>query len=142
MKMMKTICWGIGVLLFLNTNAQQWETGLLMRTDPFSIITSHYLKVGNCDNSLYQEFDVKNPYTYLQLMNDEKGKTYHLLYQTDFSENLTFAAVSNNINQSCFQIRKAATCGCIKKMQEETFSSLQTSGMLQCVKETMMTCAE
>ena len=87
-------------------------------------------------------FDNNNPYTYLQLMVDETGTKCQILYQTDITDALEYLSISNNTKYQCFEIKKNEYCSCVKKSKEETFASLQTSAIIDCVVRILRRCAE
>ena len=128
-------------MLSININAQKLELTTLKRIDPITIITSNYVNMPDCSMSNKKVFDFNNPYTYLQLMVDESGNTYQMLYQTNITEGLEYLSLSNNANYQCFAVKKNEYCSCVNKSQEETFSSLQTSARLDCVVRILRRCA-
>jgi hypothetical protein len=108
-------------------NAQKLELTTLKRIEPITIITSNYVSMPDCSMSNKKVFDFNNPYTYLQLMVDESGNSYQMLYQTNITDALEYLSLSNNANYQCFAVKKNEYCSCVNKSYEETFSSLQTS---------------
>lgn len=139
---MKTFTLLAGMLFFQFAVAQQTESLYVMRTDPYSVILENYVVVTICHEPIKNEFDRKNPYTYLLLIHDKVGNPIHLLYQTDFTENLSFVAVSSNINRQELLNRKIEICSCMKKLGYETFDSVRTSGMLRCLTESLLKCTD
>ena len=130
----------ITILLSININAQKLELTTLKRIDPITIITSNYVNMPDCSMSNKKVFDFNNPYTYLQLMVDESGNTYQMLYQTNITEGLEYLSLSNNANYQCFAVKKNEYCSCVNKSHEETFSSLQTSATLDCAVRILRRC--
>jgi len=130
----------ITILLSININAQKLELTTLKRIDPITIITSNYVSMPDCSMSNKNVFDFNNPYTYLQLMVDESGKSYQMLYQTNITDALEYLSLSNNANYQCFAVKKNEYCSCVNKSHEETFSSLQTSATLDCAVRILRRC--
>ena len=131
----------ITILLSININAQQLELTTLKRIEPITIITSNYVSMPDCSMSNKNVFDFNNPYTYLQLMVDESGNSYQMLYQTNITDALEYLSLSNNANYQCFAVKKNEYCSCVNKSHEETFSSLQTSATLDCAVRILRRCA-
>ena len=121
-------------------NAQKLELTTLKRIEPITIITSNYVSMPDCSMSNKKVFDFNNPYTYLQLMVGETGDMYQMLYQTDIADALVYLSISNNANFQCFKVKENEYCSCIKKLHEETFSSLQTSATLDCAVRILSRC--
>ncbi len=128
------------ITISIKTNAQKLELTTLKRIDPITIIGSNYVSMPDCSISNKKLFDFNNPYTYLQLMIDESGNSYQILYQTNMTDALDYLSLSNNANYQCFTVKKNEYCSCVKKSQEETFSSLQTSATLDCVVRILSRC--
>jgi len=131
----------ITILISININAQKLELTTLKRIEPITIITSNYVSMPDCSMSNKKVFDFNNPYTYLQLMVDESGNSYQMLYQTNITDALEYLSLSNNANYQCFAVKKNEYCSCVNKSHEETFSSLQTSAMLDCAVRILRRCA-
>ena len=131
----------ITILLSININAQKLELTTLKRIEPITIITSNYVSMPDCSMSNKKVFDFNNPYTYLQLMVDESGNSYQMLYQTNITDALEYLSLSNNGNYQCFAVKKNEYCSCVNKSHEETFSSLQTSATLDCAVRILRRCA-
>ena len=131
----------ITILLSININAQKLELTTLKRIEPITIITSNYVSMPDCSMSNKKVFDFNNPYTYLQLMVDESGNSYQMLYQTNITDALEYLSLSNNANYQCFAVKKNEYCSCVNKSHEETFSSLQTSATLDCAVRILRRCA-
>ena len=140
--LLKTLCLlTITLAISIKTNAQSLELTSLKRMDPSTIIASKYVSIPDCRNPNKKVFDFNNPYTYLQLMVDESGNAYQMLYQTDITDGLEYLSLSNNANYQCFAVKKNEYCSCVNKSHEETFSSLQTSATLDCAVRILRRCA-
>jgi len=122
-------------------NAQKLELTTLKRIEPITIITSNYVSMPDCSMANKKVFDFNNPYTYMQLMVDESGNSYQMLYQTNITDALEYLSLSNNANYQCFAVKKNEYCSCVNKSHEETFSSLQTSATLDCAVRILRRCA-
>lgn len=139
--LMKIICLlTIAIGISIKSNAQTLELTSLKRIDPSTIIASNYVSMPECSISKNKTFDCNNLYTYMQLMVDESGIIYQMLYQTDISDALSYLSISNNVNYQCFTVKKNEYCSCVKKLHEETIPSLQTSGMLDCAIKVLKRC--
>lgn len=130
----------ITIVISIRMNAQQLELTSLKRIDPSTIISSNYKSILECRMSKYKIFDNNNPYTYVQLMVDENGKIYQILYQTDIADKLVYLSISNNFKCDCFEVNKNEFCNCVKKSHEESISSLQTSYILDCAFRILRRC--
>ncbi len=132
----------ITIVISIKTNAQKLELTSLKRIDPFTIIASNYVSMPDCKISNKKLFDINNPYTYLQIMVDENGAMYQMLYQTDITDVIEYLSISNNANHQCFRIKRNEYCSCVNKSYEESFSSLQTSATLDCAVRILKRCAQ
>jgi len=132
----------ITLAISIKMNAQKFELTALKRIDPSTIIASNYKSIPECSMSKNKIFDNNNPYTYLQLMADENGEMYQILYQTDIADALVYLSISNNAKYECFEIKKNEYCSCVNKLHEESFPSLQTSATLDCVVRILRRCAQ
>lgn len=80
-------------------------------------------------------FDLSNPYTYLQIIDDINYNAYHILYQTDFVGNITFLALSNNLMER-FNYKKDGFIGynwCIRKIKKDNFSIETINTIIDCI---------
>jgi len=80
-------------------------------------------------------FELNNPYTYLQIIDDINYNAYHILFQTDFVGNITFIALSNNLMER-FNYKKDGFIEynwCIKKIKKENFSIEKTNAIIDCI---------
>lgn len=130
----------ITVVISIKMNAQKLELTSLKRIDPSTIIISNYKSMPDCNLSKYKIFDNNNPYTYLQLMVDENGNMYQMLYQTDIADALVYLSISNNFKNECFEVKKYEYCKCINKSHEESIPSFQTSCTLDCAFKILRRC--
>jgi hypothetical protein len=143
MRTLKNLCLLIIVIsISIKINAQKLELTALKRIDPYIIIASNYISMPDCSISNNKSFDINNPYTYLQLMVDENGGKYQMLYQTDFTDALVYMSISNNANHQCFQVKKNEYCSCVNKSHEEIFPSMQISSTLDCAIRILRRCEE
>ena len=120
------------ILFFQISYAQSYFKSSSSTISPTEIIISNYTNIkldgSNLKESIVNIFDYKNVYTTLQLINDNVGNIYHIIYQTNFDGKIIFLAFSNNLqkiitnpNKPSFQFQK-----CIKQINEG-FSSTQVS---------------
>jgi hypothetical protein len=86
----------------INLQAQQFSNGELSVTKPSQVINENYIPVTLSkeiiDEAMANSFDVHNPYTYLQIVNDATANRYHILFQTNFSGKILYLAYSNNLS--------------------------------------------
>ena len=89
-------------------------------------------------------FDIKNPYTFLQVISDKNGREYHILYQTDFFGKILFLAYSNNLSP-VFNNKEKPFFGwqlCIRKLNQSIFSLQNSDVAVNCMLERLNYCAE
>ena len=134
----------INTILLSNLNAQKIFKQQLRLAEPAQLIMSNYTAIKFCNDLGPQKFDINNPYTNLQLLIDEQEKVSHILYQTDFSGNISFVALSNNINErfNCDNTGLLRFCSCIKKIDAHIFDSEKSEGMIDCILSQLNLCNE
>ncbi|MEO6489544.1 MAG: hypothetical protein ABIO04_06360 [Ferruginibacter sp.] len=104
MKISKTkiLCYILLILFRSELVAQEFTRGELSLIKPAVVIISNYTPVSLpkdvIEDMLANQFDIKNPYTYLQVVLDPKGNSYHILFQTNFWGKILFLSYSNNIS--------------------------------------------
>lgn len=103
------------VLLFFISNAFGQRFAKISETNirPENIIISNYFAITLPSSEKYS-FDINNADTYTQVLKDRQEVVYHILYQTDFSGNIRFVALSNNLseffNSNRFPLKKLHAC--------------------------------
>lgn len=134
----------ISTILFSNLNAQKIFKQQLTLAEPAQLILSNYTTIKSCNDLSTQKFDINNPYTNLQLLTDEEEQISHILYQTDFSGNISFIALSNNIygRFNCDNTGLLRFCSCIKKIDTHIFDSEKSEGMIDCILNQLNFCKE
>lgn len=88
-------------------------------------------------------FDPKNPYTFLQLVMDEKGNNYHILLQTNFSGKLEYLAYSNNLSALFNKKDKPMFLflHCLKEMDKHALSVQITGAAIKCIIDRLNYCS-
>lgn len=82
-------------------------------------------------------FDVRNSYTYIQVISDDNGKKYHLLLQSDFFGKIQYVACSQNMN-GLFKKERGdllRLSHCMEKKKQDPTDSMET--IVDCILETI-----
>ena len=132
------LCFFIGYSAY----SQRLELQELKTISANQVLTSSYTKIELCNVFQNNLFDIKNPYSYLQILNDENGTIYHLLYQTDFSGLINHISISNNLTEK-FNCRPISYfCSCIKKINQRHFDSVKTTAIIDCIMSQLNLCVD
>lgn len=108
-----------------------------MMIDPRTLISDQYLilplPVKNKER--INIINPGNPYSYLELISDAKGKTYQILLQTDFFGELTCLAVSRNMeNRLTGKNRpQLAFRSCLGRIYEARTALLKRESVIECI---------
>ena len=136
---MKPIITIILLIIIQSTSAQTFFKATNSTISTNEIILSNYsvlkLDAGLLKEKLLNVFDYKNVYTTLQLIKDNSGNIFHVLYQTNFEGKIIFLSYSNNLqkiiinpNKPSFQFEK-----CIKQINEGFSSSQVSQDAINCI---------
>lgn len=121
---------------------QRFQLQELKTISANQILTGSYTKIELCAVFQNNLFDSKNPYTYLEILNDENGVVYHILYQTDFSGLINHISISNNLTEKFNCRPKIYFCSCIKKINQQHFDSVKTTAIIDCIMSQLNLCVE
>lgn len=130
------------IMIFFSSNVigQQFELKELNSIATNQILPGSYMKVDLCDVYQSHDFSASNPYTFLQVVKDEEGKFYHILYQTDFSGMVNYVGISNNLSEM-FNCRASRFfCSCLKKTDSHMFDSIKTTDTINCILSQLNFC--
>jgi hypothetical protein len=87
----------------MHVYAQQFSNGELSVIKPSQVIIQHYVQVTLSkeiiEDAMANRFDANNPYTYMQVLNDESLNRYHILFQTNFLGKILFLSYSSNLSE-------------------------------------------
>ena len=93
---MKTIV--LVLMTFTNSIQAQYYIAEKEMIPPSIILIDQYQPLGAGSFGHWQNnWDVKNIYTRVVAIRDEQGRLFHILYQEDFSGNLSFFSYSKNL---------------------------------------------
>jgi hypothetical protein len=84
-------------IIVQNTYGQVFFKTTASAISPASVIIENYYAIKFDAKLPTPVFQKDNIYTYLQQVRDRNGIAYHIIYQADFSGNLSFLAYSNNL---------------------------------------------
>lgn len=94
----------LSVLTGNSPAAQTFLRAGTMRPDPAAIIPDQYavlkLPDADVDDGRINSWDSRNPYTYIELLTNQRGEVFHILYQTGFTGRMMFLGVSKNLEKS------------------------------------------
>ena len=104
------------------------------------VIINNYSSINIKEN--LNRFDIHNPYTTLVFLTDEKENTSHILYQTDFEENILYFGVSNNILERfiCKTSPMIKLKACIKEAGNSTLSFWTINNIVDCIVDRINDC--
>ena len=138
----------LSTLLWFNSLAQQFSTAEISTIKPVRVIIENYTCVNLSgeviDDALANIFDINNPYTYLQIVNDAAGKSYHILLQTNFMGKILFLAYSNNLS-AVFNKKekpKFLLLHCLKEINNHLSSVQVMDEAVKCIVERLNYCSE
>ncbi len=126
--------------------AQQFSNGELSVIKPSQVIIQHYIQVTLSkeiiDDVKANRFDPNNPYTYLQVVNDDSFNRYHILFQTNFFGKILFLSYSNNLSELFNKKDKPMNLfvKCLREINNH-ISSVQTmEAAVNCIAERLNYC--
>lgn len=145
---MKTLFFAFLLMYAAGCFAQRFEAAEqgIIRTQqvlPESYTTVKINSEALQDPSL-NRFDKENPYTYLQVIRDEKENTYQLLIQTDFYGKILFLGLSNNLaaifNKSSRPMFLFSRC--MKEINRHVVSVQEMNTAVNCIIDRLNYCSE
>ena len=95
MKTIAIIC-SFWILCFECKSQGCFKKNFLMISNE-QLVINNYVPLKMDGVALNNDFNTKNPYTYLLLIGDEQGKNHQLIYQTNFTGVLEFIGLSNSL---------------------------------------------
>ena len=128
--------------------AQQFNAAEISTIKPLQVIIENYTRVDLSndviDDAMANTFNINNPYTYLQMVNDAAGKSYHILLQTNFMGKILFLAYSNNLS-AVFNKKdrpRFLFIHCLKEINNHLSSIQITDDAIKCIIERLNYCSE
>lgn len=150
--MKKKIITAILTVMFLAANkgiyAQQFTMGEQVVIKPSQVIIENYVSVKlskeMIDDAMANKFDLTNPYTYLQVVNDPSGKRCHILFQTSFSGKILFLCYSNNVSGLFNKKNKPMNLFilCINRVNDHISPVQVTEAAIGCIIDRLNYCYE
>lgn len=131
-----------------NITAQQFTIRELSTIKPSQVIIENYTIVNLSkeiiDNNMANRFDINNPYTYLQIVSDEKGNSYHILIQTSFEGKVLFLSYSNNLSALFNKTDKPMFLftRCLKEINSQLSSPRIMDAAIKCIVTRLNYCYE
>jgi hypothetical protein len=143
MELIKKYMKHLFLLLFLFTQKGFSQILKIYETKSISaqeVIINNYSSINFKEN--LNKFDIHNPYTTLVFLTDEKENTSHILYQTDFEENILYFGISNNILERfiCKTSPMFKLNACIKEARNSTFSFSAINNIVNCIVDRINNC--
>ena len=135
------------LIIITGTQAQTYFRGLQTIVQPSQVIIDNYTgivlgkRAGN-EPGLNQ-FDRSNPYSYLQVVSDNGGKDYHILFQTNFSGKILFLAYSNNLSPVFNNAGKSMNVflNCIRQVNDFVSPVQNAETAINCIIERLNYCS-
>jgi hypothetical protein len=136
------------LLLYKNLKSQQFSNSELSVIKTSQVIIENYtvvtLSKEIIDETMANRFDAANPYTYLQVINDESGNSYHILFQTNFNGKILFLSYSNNLS-ALFNKRDKPMflfTRCLKEINNAISSVQVTNTAIKCIVDRLNYCSD
>ena len=124
--------------------SQAYSRGEQLVISPSQVMTDHYVQIPLPQEAkAVSAFDRHNAYTYVQLINEEFGKTSQLIYQTDFFGRLLYLAYSNNLASVFNNVDKPMNTfvSCMKRVNENISPVQNVDQAVRCVIERLNYCS-
>ena len=128
--------------------AQQYNSTELSIIKPSQVITENYTRVNLSnevmDDAMANRFDVNNPYTYLQMVNDAGANNYHIILQTNFIGKILFLCYSNNLSAVFNKKDKPLFFfqHCLKEINNHLSSVEVINAAIKCIVDRLNYCSE
>ena len=140
-KFLRGCFWGICLLIKFGYS----QTINIIETksiSPYEVITTNYSNISILNNE--NKFDLHNPFTNLVLLTDEKENIFHILYQTDFEDNIKFLSISNNIATrfNCKGNPYFKWNSCIKEAKNSAVAFSIIKNILDCIIDRINECKD
>jgi len=111
-------------------------------TDPTAIIIKNYSPISLINEKHFQDFDLKNKYTFIQKITDRNNTVYHILYQTDFFGKISFIALNTDLLEifNCNKVELLSFYACNHKNSISNFSMEIIDNIINCILERLNYC--
>lgn len=106
---------------------------LLISND--QLVSNNYVPLKIAGVALNNNFNTKNPYTYLLLIGDENGRNHQLIYQTNFTGTLEFIGLSSSL-YSRFKCKENLFWkfnACINQIDKTNLNSIYIDALVDCI---------
>ena len=126
---------------------QSYSIAELTTIKPSQVIIENYIRLDLSkeiiDDAKANQFDVNNPYTYLQMLNDSKGNSYHIIFQTNFSGKILFLCYSNNLSAVFNRADKPKflLTHCLKEINNHVSAVQVMAAAIKCMVERLNYCS-
>lgn len=136
---MKHLC----ILLLLTTHKGISQTIKINESKSISaheIIISNYSPINIKVN--VNRFDIHTPYTNLVILTDDRETVGHILYQTDFDDNISFIGISNNLLErfTCKTRPLFKLNACINEIDKSTLPFFAIKNIIDCIVDRINEC--
>lgn len=138
-RIIKLLLFPFCIFCFNDAHAQTYFRAEQTVTQPLQVIIENYTVVmlGKqiASETYANQFDKKNPYTYIQIIRDQLGSNYHILYQTNFTGKILFLAYSNNLSALINNADKPQNVfvNCIKRVNEYLSAVQNVEAAVNCM---------
>lgn len=140
------------VFVFILTNAvagyaQSFSRGEQTVIQPMQVLMENYtiisLRIENEHAADGNRFDRTNPYTYLQLLYDESGKGYQIIFQVSFSGKILLLAYSNNLSALFNKMDKPLNIfsNCIRTVNSHVSPVQNIDAAILCIIDRLNYCS-
>lgn len=136
------------ILYSNNVRSQQFSNSELSVIKTSQVIIENYTSITLSkeiiDETMANHFDIGNPYTYLQVINDESGNRYHILFQTNFNGKILFLSYSNNLSALLNKKDKPMFLftRCLKEINNAISSVQVTNTAIKCIVDRLNYCSD
>lgn len=147
-KIVKTIV-AVGgfVVFYMSLHAQTYFRGEQAIIQPLQVMIENYTAI-TLEKEIAADpngnrFDKSNVYTYLQIIHDDAGKDYHVLFQTNFPGKILFLAYSNNLS-AIFNNREKPLnvfVNCIKQVNDHVSAIQNVDAAIKCIIDRLHYCS-
>lgn len=149
---MRTIVLKMCIVLFFlmynsTANAQLYSRGEQTTILPSQVMIENYTAIvlGKEISAIPggNRFDKSNLYTYLQLIHDDGGRDYQVLFQVSFQGKILFLAYSNNLAGIFNKADKPMNVfvNCIKTVNDHLSQIQNTEAAIRCIIERLNYCS-
>ncbi len=138
---------GVFMILTVSVHAQNYSRGEQTVIQPLQVMIENYTiitlgkEIANDPNA--NRFDKSNLYTYLQLIRDNTGKDYQVLFQTNFAGKLLLLAYGNNLSAIINNTEKPQNVfvNCVKQVNDHLSSIQNAEAAIKCIIDRLNYCS-